>query len=208
MSTGLFITLEGIEGVGKSTAVATVGAWLRARGHRVTETREPGGTAIGEQIRTLLLARDSVGMAVVTELLLMFAARAQHLAERIEPALAAGECVVCDRFTDATYAYQGGGRGIDTALIAAAEAMVHPHLQPDLTLLLDAPPGLALARARGRGAADRFELERVEFFERVRACYLARAAADLARFAVIDASQPLDSVNAALAAALAERCPP
>ncbi|MEQ8661152.1 MAG: dTMP kinase [Gammaproteobacteria bacterium] len=206
MATGLFITLEGIEGVGKSTAVAHVSAWLRQQGHRVVETREPGGTAIGEQIRGLLLARESAGMAAVTELLLMFAARAQHLAERIEPALAAGAAVVCDRFTDATYAYQGGGRGIDERLIAAAEAMVHPELQPHLTLLLDAPPTLALARARGRGAADRFELEQVGFFERVRACYLARAVAAPARFAVIDASQPLAAVNDALAAALAARC--
>lgn len=209
MARGLFITLEGIEGVGKTTAVATVGAWLRAHGHAVVETREPGGTAIGEQIRGLLLARESAGMAVVTELLLMFAARAQHLAERIEPALAEGRAVICDRFTDATYAYQGGGRGVDGALIAAAEAIVHPHLQPDLTLLLDAPPELGLARARGRGdAADRFELEQVEFFGRVRECYLARAAAEPARYAVIDAARPLDEVSAALRAALAARTPP
>ncbi len=206
MARGLFITLEGIEGVGKTTAVATVSAWLREQGHAVVETREPGGTAIGEQIRGLLLARESAGMAIVTELLLMFAARAQHLAERIEPALAEGQVVVCDRFTDATYAYQGGGRGVDDALIAAAEAIVHPHLQPDLTLLLDAPPELGLERARGRGgAADRFELEQVEFFGRVRACYLARAAAEPTRYAVIDATRPLAEVSTALCAALARR---
>lgn len=209
MARGLFITLEGIEGVGKTTAVATVSAWLRDQGHAVVETREPGGTAIGEQIRGLLLARESAGMAVVTELLLMFAARAQHLAERIEPALDEGRSVVCDRFTDATYAYQGGGRGVDTALIAAAEAIVHPHLQPDLTLLLDAPPELGLARARGRGeAADRFELERAEFFGRVRACYLDRAAAEPARYTVIDATRPLEDVRAALCDALASRTAP
>ena len=203
---GRFITLEGIEGVGKSTALAGVAHWLEAHGRTVVTTREPGGTALGERIRELLLAPSSDGMSEVTELLLMFAARAQHLAELIEPRLALGHDVVCDRFTDATYAYQGGGRGLDAALIAQAERIVHPRRQPDLTLLLDAPVELALARARARGgAADRFEQERAAFFARVRAAYLARAAAAPGRFACIDAGRDLDRVTAQIVGVLQAR---
>jgi dTMP kinase len=171
----------------------------------VIATREPGGTPLGERIRSLLLDPTVTGMKPVTELLLMFAARAQHLGEVIEPALARGQWVVCDRFTDATYAYQGGGRGLDTNLVAQAETMVHPARQPDLTLLLDAPTRLALERARARGVADRFERERVDFFERVRASYLERARRYPQRFAVIDASRPLPEVRVALDLALRER---
>ncbi len=207
MSRGCFITLEGIEGVGKSSAVACVVDWLSAQGRTVTSTREPGGTALGEQLRHLLLARDGVPIAPLAELLLMFAGRAQHLAERIRPALARGETVVCDRFTDATFAYQGGGRGLPTADIAAAARLVHGDLAPDLTLLLDAPPALGLGRALARGAADRFETEQVEFFTRVRDAYLALAAREPARFVVIDASQPLETVHASIHAALAARLP-
>ena len=207
MSRGCFITLEGIEGVGKSSAVACVVDWLSAQGRTVMSTREPGGTALGEQLRQLLLARDGVPIAPLAELLLMFAGRAQHLAERIRPALARGESVVCDRFTDATFAYQGGGRGLPTADIAAAARLVHGDLAPDLTLLLDAPPALGLGRALSRGAADRFETEQVEFFTRVRDTYLELAAREPARFMVIDASQPLESVHASIRAALAARLP-
>ncbi|MGE0861869.1 MAG: dTMP kinase [Gammaproteobacteria bacterium] len=207
MSRGTFITLEGIEGVGKSSAVACVVDWLTAQGHTVTSTREPGGTALGEQLRQLLLARDGVPIAPLAELLLMFASRAQHLAERIRPALARGETVVCDRFTDATFAYQGGGRGLSTADIAAAARLVHGDLAPDLTLLLDAPPALGLDRARARGVADRFETEQLGFFTRVREAYLKLAAREPARFVVIDASQPLETVHVGIRAALAARLP-
>lgn len=205
MSRGCFITLEGIEGVGKSSAVACVVDWLSAQGRTVMSTREPGGTALGEQLRQLLLARDGVPIAPLAELLLMFAGRAQHLAERIRPALARGETVICDRFTDATFAYQGGGRGLPTADIAAAARLVHGDLAPDLTLLLDAPPALGLGRVLERGAADRFEAEQVEFFTRVRDAYLELAAREPARFVVIDASQPLETVHASIRAALAAR---
>lgn len=207
MSRGCFITLEGIEGVGKSSAVACVVDWLSAQGRTVMSTREPGGTALGEQLRQLLLARDGVPIAPLAELLLMFAGRAQHLAERIRPALARGESVVCDRFTDATFAYQGGGRGLPTADIAAAARLVHGDLAPDLTLLLDAPPALGLGRVLERGAADRFETEQVEFFTRVRDAYLELAAREPARFVIIDASQPLETVHASIRAALAARLP-
>ncbi|MCB1745658.1 MAG: dTMP kinase [Gammaproteobacteria bacterium] len=200
-----FITFEGIEGVGKTTAVSHVVARLRAQGHPVVATREPGGTPLGERIRDLLLDPGTTDMVPVTELLLMFAARAQHVGEVIDPALARGDWVVCDRFTDATYAYQGGGRGLDSTLIAQAEAMVHPTLQPHLTLLLDAPVTLALGRARARGAADRFERERVEFFERVRVQYLERARRFPRRFAVIDATRPLAEVQSSIDAALEAR---
>ena len=191
---GLFITLEGIEGVGKSTAVETVAQAMREQGREVVLTREPGGTPIGESIRALLLTPESSAMAPTAELLLMFAARAQHLAEFIEPHLVAGRCVVCDRFTDATYAYQGGGRELDESFIAGVEALVHAHLQPDLTLLLDAPVEVGLKRARARGDTDRFEREEVVFFERVRSRYLARAAQFPLRFEVIDATQSLANV--------------
>ena len=202
---GLFITLEGIEGVGKSSAVSLVVETMQGLGYSVESTREPGGTELGEDIRGLLLRTDRDGMSSTAELLLMFAARAQHLHERIEPALRLGHCVVCDRFTDATYAYQGGGRGLDMALINAAERMVHPDRKPDLTLLLDAPIEIALARARSRGSSDRFERENVEFFTRVQASYRQRARAEPQRIRLIDTAVPLDAVHRAIVDLLEER---
>lgn len=199
---GRFITIEGIEGVGKSTNLAFVQARLEAVGQSVVLTREPGGTDLGEAIRGLLLDHRNDAMGDDTELLLMFAARAQHLAEVIRPAMTRGLWVLCDRFTDATYAYQGGGRGVARERIAALEEWVQDGLRPDLTLLLDVPVELGLARAGKRGALDRFERERADFFERVRAAYLALAEAEPARFRVIDASQPLADVQAALARVL------
>ncbi|MFI0471444.1 dTMP kinase [Halomonas sp. HMF6819] len=208
---GRFITLEGGEGVGKSTNVAFVAQWLRAQGLEVITTREPGGTPRAESIRELLLATTfDEPLDSDAELLLMFAARAQHLAEKIEPALARGAWVVCDRFTDATFAYQGGGRGIDPARIETLERFVQKGLAPDLTLLLDMPPEAAKSRLEGRRQAsntepDRFEREQAAFFSAVRGAYQARAAADPQRFALIDAQKPLDEVQAALTQALEER---
>ena len=192
---GKFITLEGGEGAGKSTVLSAVREQLVADGADVIITREPGGTPAGEAIRGVLLDPALHGaIAPETELLLMFAARAQHVRETIKPALAAGRWVLSDRFTDASYAYQGGGRAQPLERIAELERWAADDLQPDLTLLLDLPVGIGLARARGRGPADRIELEAQDFFERVRAAYCARAAAQPARFRVIDASQPLDAV--------------
>lgn len=205
MNKAAFITLEGIEGVGKTSAVECVVEWLRTHGREVLVTREPGGTELGERLRALVLEHNDVPIAPLAELLLMFAARAQHLEQRIRPALARGESVVCDRFTDATYAYQGGGRGLPTAAIDSAAQLVHGDLAPTLTILLDAPPEVGLGRARARSAADRFESEKVQFFERVRAAYLAHAAAQSARFAVIDATQSLTKVHADIRACLSER---
>ncbi len=189
MSRGRFLVVEGVEGAGKSTSMACIQAWLRAADIAVVPTREPGGTPLGEEIRELLLHHRHRDMAADAELLLMFAARAQHLARVIRPALAAGQWVLSDRFTDATYAYQGGGRGIPESRIRALETWVQGELQPDLVLLLDLDPALGLRRVAGRGAADRFEREELEFFRRVRAAYLARAAADPGRYRVIDASR-------------------
>lgn len=205
MTAPVFITLEGIEGVGKTSAVACIADWLSAHGRAVTVTREPGGTQLGEQVRALVLADNGVPIAPLAELLLMFAARAQHLQERIRPALAEGAAVVCDRFTDATYAYQGGGRGLPQAQIDAAAQLVHGDLQPTLTFLLDAPPALGLSRARARGAADRFEVEQIDFFERVRQAYLERAQRQLQRFVIIDASQEIARVHDEICRRLAER---
>lgn len=203
----LFVTLEGIEGVGKSTATGTVVDTLRARGRKVVVTREPGGTGLGERVRGVLLDADGEPIAPLTELLLMFAARAQHLAEVIRPALERGDCVVSDRFTDASYAYQGGGRGLGDAVVASVEALVHGDLRPDLTLLLDAPPEVGLARAAGRGPADRFEQETLAFFRRVRETYLARAAASGGRMVRIDAAADLADVQTAVRRAVEAHCP-
>jgi len=202
---GRFITFEGGEGVGKSTQLQRVAAWLRDRGVEVVLTREPGGTPRAERLRTVLLERGDEPMPVACELLLMFAARATHLANRIEPAVARGAWVLCDRFTDATYAYQGGGRGVPEHDIDALVAIVHPHRLPDLTILLDAPVEIGLGRAgrrNGEDGPDRFETERRDFFERVRASYLARAAREPRRFRVVDASGSLDDVEAAIRASL------
>ena len=202
---GRFISLEGGEGVGKSTQIAAAVAALEATGLAVVRTREPGGTPLAEAIRGLLIGDCDEAMDADTELLLMFAARNQHLARLIRPALGRGEWVVCDRFTDATYAYQGAGRGIDAARIGQLEAFVQRGMQPDLTLLLDAPVEVGMARAARRNSAgDRFEREARDFFERVREGYLSRAAAEPQRFRIIDAAQPLEAVGAQLRAALTE----
>jgi dTMP kinase len=169
-------------------------AWLEARGHSVVLTREPGGTRLAERLREQLLDRQNEDLGALTELLLMFAARAQHLHELIRPALARGETVVCDRFTDATWAYQGGGRGLPDHAISILEQLVHGDLQPELTLLLDLPVNEGLRRAALRSERDRFESESVEFFERVRSAYLGRAHGDPGRFAVIDAARAVDDV--------------
>lgn len=197
-----FITLEGGEGAGKSTCLRFIADHFAARGLPLCQTREPGGTPLAEDIRTLLLQPRDEPVAPDTELLLMFAARAQHLAQVIRPALSRGDWVLCDRFTDATYAYQGAGRGQPAATIAALESLVQGDLRPGLTLLLDLPVAQGLARAAARAEKDRFEAEQQAFFERVRAAYRARAQADPARFRVIDASRPLPEVQAALRAVL------
>lgn len=206
-ATGLFITLEGIEGAGKTTQLQLIANWFRDRGRDVIVTREPGGTAAGEAIRGVLLDRANDHLADDTELLLIFAARAQHLAEVIRPALAAGKVVISDRFTDASYAYQGGGRGIDAARIAELEAWVQQGLKPDVTILLDITAEQGLARARHRGPADRFETEQLQFFEAVRRAYLAIAERDKQRVCVIDAARDMDSVAASIRQLLETRCP-
>ncbi len=190
-----FITLEGIEGVGKSTNLQFITRCLDEFGITWTVTREPGGTPLAEQIRKLLLDQHQEPMAEVTELLLIFAARAQHLAQVIEPALASGGWVVSDRFTDATYAYQGGGRGLNSETISALENLVQGERRPDLTLILDLDPIAGLARAKKRANLDRFEQEEISFFTRVRQSYLQRAAAEPDRCVVIDASKPLPEVQ-------------
>ncbi len=201
MSAGKFITLEGVDGAGKSTHLGFVADWLRAQGREVLVTREPGGTPLGETLRELLLHRD---MDADTELLLMFAARQQHLAELIRPALARGAWVVSDRFTDASYAYQCGGRGIPVERVAALEAWVQRGFAPDLTLLFDVPPEVAEARRSVARVADRFEREADSFFSRVRSAYLDRARAEPARVHVLDARQGIDALQAEIAALLQE----
>ena len=203
--TGCFITIEGGEGAGKSTAQKTLAELLRERGHAVTCTREPGGTPLAEAIRQTLLSVDGESPVEMTELLLVFAARAQHLSRVIEPALNRGEWVICDRFTDATYAYQGAARGLSLEAIAHLEQLVQGDRRPDATILLDMPPEVGLARARARGSLDRFEREDILFFERVRAGYLERAKAHPNQYSVIDATQPLESVGLALAAFIEAR---
>lgn len=190
----LFITVEGTEGVGKTSNINFIADFLRTSNIHVVETREPGGTKLGESIRSMLLDPKNK-MADDTELLLMFAARAQHLTEVIEPALANDSWVVCDRFTDATYAYQGGGRGLPMEKIASLETWVQGERKPDLTILLDIDVQTGLKRASDRSTPDRFEQEQVEFFERVRQCYLSRAQAEPDRFIVIDTTQSLDKVQ-------------
>jgi dTMP kinase len=203
VSRGRFITLEGIEGAGKSTVARYILEWLQARGQRAVLTREPGGTPLAERVRELVLKPDGEAMPADAEMLLMFAARSVHLANLIRPALERGDWVVCDRFTDATRAYQGGGRGLDPARIESLATLVHPDLAPDLTLLLDLPVPLGLARAQARrGETDRFEQERGPFFERVRAAYLAMAHAEAQRFRIVDAGRELAQVQASVAAAL------
>ncbi|PIA66192.1 dTMP kinase [Pseudomonas sediminis] len=207
--TGLFITLEGPEGAGKSTNREYLAERLRERGINVLLTREPGGTPLAERIRELLLDPSDEPMAVDTELLLVFAARAQHLQQVIRPALAKGSVVLCDRFTDATYAYQGGGRGLSIERIAQLEQFVQGELRPDLTLIFDLPVEVGLARAAARGRLDRFEQEGRGFFEAVRQAYLQRAEQSPQRYRVLDAGQTLMQVQAdidALLPSLLEAC--
>lgn len=200
---GRFITFEGIDGAGKSSQIAAVVALLQARGCAVEQSREPGGTQLGERLRELLLHEP---MHLETEAMLMFAARREHLAARILPALDAGRWVVCDRFSDATYAYQVGGRGLDRAKFEALEAWVHPGFQPDLTLVFDLPPAVAAARVVASGAApDRFEREQRDFFERVRAAYLERAEQAPQRVRVIDADRPPETIRAEIEGLVLER---
>lgn len=195
MTAGKFITFEGIDGAGKSTHIAYVADLLHGRGNTVITTREPGGTMLGEALRNLLLHEK---MHLETEALLMFAARREHLAQVIEPALARGDWVISDRFTDATFAYQGGGRKLSLPKLAVLEQWVHPHLQPDLTLLFDVPLEVARARLDATRDLDRFEQEKTDFFAATRAEYLRRAAEFPERFRVIDSTQPITEVHKTL----------
>lgn len=199
---GRFITVEGGEGVGKSTNIDRVCDLIRKRGHQVRETREPGGTPLAERIRTLLLEHGDEPLPDVAELLLFFAARSLHVENFIRPTLEAGTWVVCDRFTDATRAYQGWGRGLDMQFIDELAERVHADLVPDLTILLDAPAEIGMGRAEHRGAADRMENEKRDFHARIREGYLAQANAGPERYAVVDASGPLEAVRARIEAAL------
>ena len=190
-----FITLEGIEGAGKSSCMMVIKELVQNAGHQVLVTREPGGTPLGEDLRNLLLGHKHAGMADDTELLLMFAARAEHLRNKIEPAMKKGQWVLCDRFTDATYAYQGGGRGLDAGKIRRLEDWVQQGIKPDLTLLLDLPVATGMQRASGRSAPDRIESEASGFFQRVRQAYLSIAAEEPERVKIIDASRNFSEVT-------------
>jgi len=200
--TGRFITIEGGEGAGKSTAQTFLAEKLTAQGIPVLQTREPGGTPLAEAIRRNLLSVDEEAPVEMAELLLVFAARAQHLTKVIEPALNQGQWVLCDRFTDATYAYQGAGRGLSAELIGKLESLVQGGSVPDTVILLDMPPEIGMARARARGALDRFEQEEQAFFERVRQGYLDRAARFPDRYIVVDAAQDLSGVQKSLEAVM------
>jgi len=199
---GRFITFEGIDGAGKSSHIDPLAAWLRERGQRVLVTREPGGTALAERVRELVLHE---AMDALTETLLVFAARRDHLRQVIEPALSAGTDVLCDRFTDATFAYQGGGRGLDLAVLTQLESWVQHGLQPDLTLWFELPPATAAERRAAAREPDRFERQDQAFFARVHAGYARRCAAEPTRFARIDAAQPRDAVWAQVLAAVQSR---
>jgi len=199
---GRFITVEGTEGVGKSTNMAFIENWLKKSGKELVITREPGGTVLGEKLRGVLLDAKEQSMCDDTELLLMFAARAQHLQEVILPALEAGKWVLCDRFTDSTYAYQGGGRGIELSRIAELEQWVQGDRRPDMTIILDLPVEIGLERAGKRSAPDRFELEKHNFFNNVRDAFLARAIENPNRYAIIDASPSLDQVQQSIKSVL------
>ena len=201
----LFITIEGVEGVGKSTNLEVLKTFLREHGVKHIQTREPGGTLIAEQIRDLLLSKQSEPFDPTAELLLIFAARAQHLNQLIAPTLDSGKCVLCDRFTDATYAYQGAGRKLDTSLIARLEELVQKSLRPDLTIILDLDPEIGLERARLRGELDRIESEQLSFFRSVRESYLSIAERDQSRCVIIDAAQDKEQVSTQLRQALISR---
>jgi dTMP kinase len=202
MKRGVFITLEGGEGAGKSTNAHWIADYLRAKGKTVLVTREPGGTEVAEAIRGVLLSPDLPGMDSDTELLLMFAARNEHLQKKILPALGQGTWVICDRFTDATYAYQGYGRGISLQRIAELETWVQKDLRPDYVILFDLDVATGMARAQARGQADRFEQEHTDFFGRIRTGYQTRAEASPEHYPQIDAAQPLEQVRAQLEALL------
>lgn len=206
MNRGRFITLEGGEGAGKTTAAEVVERWLQEQGRHVIRTREPGGTPAAEKVRSLLLDPATGELEPMTELLMMFAARAENLARIIRPALAAGQDVLCDRFSDASRAYQGGGRRLGIQVVNRLAGLVHPDLQPDLTLLLDVPVAVGMARVVERGGdTDRFEQARSDFLERVRAAYLTQASLEPERIVVIDAGQSLDRVRDRITAVLSER---
>ncbi len=196
--TARFITLEGIEGVGKSTNLEFVRELISKAGHEVRVTREPGGTMMAERLRDIVLHQHDESVPALAELLIMFAGRCLHVENLIRPVLKSGTWVLCDRFTDATYAYQGGGRGQSTDRIETLERWVQQGLQPDLTLLLDADPEVGLARAGARGEKDRFERERLEFFARVRSAYLERASRYPERMVIIDAERPLEEVQSSI----------
>tara|TARA_R110001592_G_scaffold233141_1_gene490709 strand:- start:691 stop:1317 length:627 start_codon:yes stop_codon:yes gene_type:complete len=202
---GLFITVEGGEGVGKSTNIAFMQQVLEEQGLDVIVTREPGGTPLAEEIREVLIKNREEKVVSETELLLMFAARAQHLYQKILPALEKGQCVISDRFTDATYAYQSGGRGVPAEKVALLETFVQGEIRPDITFLFDAPIEIGMSRAQKRGSLDRFEEEEMSFFNRVRDNYLQRASQEPERFKIIDASQTLEAVQADLKAQLLDR---
>ncbi len=202
--TARFITIEGVEGAGKTTSIDFIARYLETRGIDVVVTREPGGTRLGEEIRAILLAHRQDGMTADTETLLMFAARAEHLKQVIYPALTAGKWVLSDRFTDASYAYQGGGRGIAAQRIAVLEDWLQGELRPDLTLLLDLPVSLGLQRAGRRSTPDRFESEQLTFFERVREAYLQQARSHADRYRIIDAAQAQPAVQDRIKQALDE----
>mgnify|MGYP001360167582 FL=1 len=204
MKKGFFITLEGIEGAGKSTMVNFVENSLIKAGHDVVKTREPGGTKIGEQIREILLNNENNKLTSDTELLLIFAARSQHMKEIIMPALSSGKTILCDRFTDASYAYQGGGRGIDASRINLLEKWVQSDFRPNLTLLFDLDVSVGMERTKKRSKADRFEQEKSIFFEKVRTCYLKRAEDEADRFRIINSELPLQKVKDEIAAVLKE----
>tara|TARA_R110002072_G_scaffold3830_7_gene27407 strand:+ start:1535 stop:2173 length:639 start_codon:yes stop_codon:yes gene_type:complete len=199
---GCFISIEGVEGVGKTTNLAFLQSLLTSKGISFITTREPGGTPVAEKIRDLLLDKNNGDMTDIAELMLVFAARAQHVESLIEPALERGDWVICDRFTDSTYAYQGGGRGMSLQLIQQIDSVALKEYQPDVTILLDLPIEIGLERASLRGELDRFERESASFFERVRATFLTRAADNPDRIFVIDAGQSLESVQIAIEAAL------
>lgn len=204
MNKGKFITIEGSEGVGKSTNIDFIKSYLEKKEIEIITTREPGGTPLSEEIRNLLLSNREERVDETAELLLMFAGRSQHIQKFILPTINSGKWVLCDRFTDSTYAYQGGGRGLSSQLIGELENIVQKNLQPDLTLYLDIDVKLGLERAGKRGQLDRFEIEKIDFFERVRATYLERARANTERYKIINAAKTLIEVQADIASVLDE----